>query len=248
MNTSEQIQAKDIAIVVPVYKVQISNIERNVLVHGATILSKYPLVLVHPENLDLSVYKDLVPHAQFIPFAKPYFKNLAGYNKLLINDSFYQAFSRYQYLLIFQLDAWVFQDSLLEWCRKGYDYIGAPWLEEPTPGRTSAIVPFTKLCINRVGNGGLSLRKVSSHLHIANRLKLLSRFYNYNEDVFWSLIVPIIFRSYRKPSVLEALHFAFEHRPEECYAKIGNQLPFGCHAWERSGKGFWNKYICIDPE
>lgn len=247
MNNLPQIQTKDIAIVVPVYKVQISNIERNVLVHGATILSKYPLVLVHPKNLDLSVYKELVPHAQFISFAKDYFKSLAGYNKLLINDSFYRAFSSFQYLLIFQLDAWVFEDSLLEWCRKGYDYIGAPWLEEPTPGKTSAIIPFTKLCINRVGNGGLSLRKVSSHRHIANRLKPLSRFYHYNEDVFWSMIVPMVFRSYRKPSVLEALHFAFEHRPEECYKKIENQLPFGCHAWERNEKEFWGQYIHIDP-
>ena len=31
-------------------------------------------------------------------------------------------------MLIYQLDAYVFKDELLNWANKGYDYIGAPWL------------------------------------------------------------------------------------------------------------------------
>ncbi len=247
MNTSLQTEAKDIVVVIPIYKREITNTERAALRNCARILSRYELVFAHPRELDLSIYQELAPQAQFTPFPKSYFSSIAGYNKLLVNDFFYRMFSGFQYLLIFQLDAWVFKDSLLEWSRKGYDYIGAPWIEEPKPDKTSALIPFTKLCVNRVGNGGLSLRKVSSHLRIASLLRPIFRFYNYNEDVLWSIFVPMVFRSYRKPSVHEALHFAFEYRPEECYKRIGGQLPFGCHAWEQTGRDFWNKHIYIDP-
>lgn len=243
MDPLPQIQAKDVVIVIPVYKTQISEVERSVLEHCAMVLAKYDIALAHPEELDLSNYKALVPRAQSVPFANQYFRNIAGYNKLLISASFYQAFARYQYLLIFQLDAWVFEDSLLEWCRKGYDYIAAPWIDEPARGKTSALIPFTRLCVNQVGNGGLSLRRVSTHLHISKRLRFLTRFYHYNEDVFWSIFVPMIFRSYRKPTVLEALSFSFEYRPRECYKTIGNKLPFGCHAWERTDHAFWDQHI-----
>ena len=243
MNSLPQIQPKDVVIVIPVYKSQISEVERNVLERCLRVLARYDMAFVHPEGLDLSNHRALVPLAKAVPFAEQYFEGVSGYNKLLISPAFYQTFEHYQYMLIFQLDAWVFEDSLLEWCNKGYDYIGAPWIDEPTPGKTSALIPFTKLCINQVGNGGLSLRRVSTHLRIARRLGLLTRFYHYNEDVFWSIFVPMFFRSYRKPTVLEALSFAFEYKPRESYEKIGNKLPFGCHAWERTDREFWDQHI-----
>ena len=247
MNIPSQIEAKDVVIVIPAYKRQVNEVERKVLQQCSRVLAKYDIAIAHPEALDMSNYRTLVPRVQSIPFANQYFKSIDGYNKLLISAAFYQAFAHYRYLLIFQLDAWVFEDSLLEWCNKGYDYISAPWLDEPTPGKTSALIPFTKLCINQVGNGGLSLRKVSTHLRIARRLRLLTRFYRYNEDVFWSIFVPAIFKSYRKPTMLEALSFAFEYNPRECCARIGNKLPFGCHAWERTDREFWDQYIHLDP-
>lgn len=240
---SAQIDVKDVVIVIPAYKKQINAVERRVLEQCGRILGRYAVTFVHPEGLDISIYKAILPQAQADSFNERYFKGTAGYNKLLISDSFYQAFSRYQYLLIFQLDAWVFEDSLLEWCNKGYDYIGAPWIEEPTRGRTSGWIPFTKLCLNKVGNGGLSLRRISSHLYISRQLRFLTYFYHYNEDVFWSIIVPMIFRSYRKPTVQEALEFAFEYKPRESYQRIGGKLPFGCHAWERTDREFWGQHI-----
>ena len=33
-------------------------------------------------------------------------------------------------MLIYQLDAFVFQDDLAYWCQQNYDYIGAPWLRD----------------------------------------------------------------------------------------------------------------------
>jgi hypothetical protein len=243
MKKTFSVKVSDIVVVIPVYKEGMTDLECKVLEQCAGILGRYDVVVVHPEGLAVSIYKAVVLHAQAVSFEDRYFTGTAGYNKLLISDSFYQAFAKYQYLLIYQLDAWVFEDSLLEWCNKGYDYIGAPWIEEPTRGRTSCLISFTKLCLGKVGNGGLSLRKVSTHLRIAKQLRWLTCFYRYNEDVFWSILVPIIFRSYRKPTVQEALEFAFEYKPRESYERIGNKLPFGCHAWERTDREFWNQFI-----
>ena len=246
MSFLPRVEVKDVVIVIPVYKTQISDLEWNVLRQCAKVLANYDIAVAHPEGLDLSVYKTIIPRLRSIPFEKRYFSNIAGYNKLLISDFFYQAFERYQFMLVFQLDAWVFEDSLLAWCNKGFDYIGAPWIEEPIPGKNSALIPLTKLCLNKVGNGGLSLRRVSAHLRIAKRLRGLVRYYHYNEDVFWSILVPMIFWSYRKPTVLEALSFAFEYKPRESYERIGNKLPFGCHAWERTDRLFWDQYIHVE--
>ncbi|MVM35208.1 hypothetical protein GO755_34615 [Spirosoma sp. HMF4905] len=59
------------------------------------------------------------------------------------------------------MDAFVFRDELMEWCRKGYDYIGAPWLEGWSMATPTS--PFIG-----VGNGGFSLRKISSLLKVSN--------------------------------------------------------------------------------
>lgn len=246
MNNTSRIEAQDVVIVIHVYRNQISETEKRALQQCSKVLSRYDIVVIHAEDLDISIYRTLIPRMKSVTFGSQYFGTIKGYNKLLISDLFYKTFARYKYFLMYHLDAWVFEDVLLEWCNKGYDYIGAPWLEEPVRGRTSALIPFTRLCVNRVGNGGFCLRKISTHLRIAKLLKFLTPFYKYNEDVFWSILIPVIFWSYRKPSVEEALLFAFEYKPRECYAKTGGRLPFGCHAWERTDREFWNEHIHLD--
>lgn len=47
----------------------------------------------------------------------------------MLTKEFYLRFRQWEYLLIYQLDAYVFQDELMDWCNKGYDYIGAPFLK-----------------------------------------------------------------------------------------------------------------------
>jgi len=41
----------------------------------------------------------------------------------------------------------------------------------------------------------------------------------------------------------EALGFAFENVPEELYKLNNDQLPFGCHAYEKYSPEFWAKFI-----
>jgi hypothetical protein len=44
-------------------------------------------------------------------------------------------------------------------------------------------------------------------------------------------------------SVDEALRFAFEAAPRECFERNGRRMPFGCHAWEKFDRGFWEPFL-----
>ncbi len=60
-----------------------------------------------------------------------------------------------------------------------------------------------------------------------------------NEDFFWGILVPAACPSFRVPGLADASRFAFEVEPRHLYALNGEQLPFGCHAWERYDREFW---------
>ena len=67
--------------------------------------------------------------------------------------------------------------------------------------------------------------------------------YPRNEDLFWALEAPKFDRSFRVASAEVALPFAFEMAPRWCYEKNGRRLPFGCHAWMRYDREFWEEII-----
>ena len=116
----------------------------------------------HPHH-----YRDMRP----VRFPDRYFGSAKAHGMLLLSERFYRAFERYEFILVHHLDALVLRDALDEWCRAGYDYIGAPWLVCPdTPHIT----------YEKVGNGGFSLRRVSSFLRV-----LSSRRYFVDPDVYW---------------------------------------------------------------
>jgi len=86
-----------------------------------------------------------------------------AHSQLLLSKGFYEAFSDYDYVLIYHLDALVFSDKLTSWCRKGYDYIAPPWIKHddaPYSGKAE----FE----GKIGSGGFSLRKVDSFLKVLN--------------------------------------------------------------------------------
>jgi hypothetical protein len=106
-----------------------------------------------------------------VRFPDRYFGSARAHGSLLLSPRFYRAFAGYEFILIHHLDAIVFSDQLAEWCRAGYDYIGAPWLiSADTPHITQP----------KVGNGGFSLRRVESFLRV-----LQSRRYFVDPDDYW---------------------------------------------------------------
>ena len=205
------------------------------------------------------------PGFKSIQFPDYFFKNREAYNELLLTEDFYQKFTDYEYILIYQLDALVFSDQLKNWCQKGYDYIGAP-LIHPRIGQVSYKYR-DYLC----GNGGFSLRKVKSFIQIlkladktAKRvtrnsviqkiwfaqaiftgqvrkiwLKAPAYCYPFAEDGFWWFEAQKYDPKFNIAPIEESFRFAFERYPRLCFKVSNNQIPFGAHAWKKHDQKFW---------
>ena len=250
-----------VKVVIPIYKNTFSKMEMRSLTQAYEVLHSYPLVVIKPFSLNLSELQVEFPKLIVTSFDDNYFKGISGYNHLMLTSEFYERFLDSQYILIYQLDAFVFHDELSDWCNKGYDYIGAPWLQKPVYRlpiiaiimslihryQKSTGKPSKQDLYNKIGNGGLSLRKVASHYRVTQEQVDLIRFYLsqkrhhlYNEDVFWATEAD----GFIYPEVKEALRFAFDKYPRYCYKLNNHQLPFGCHSWyKRKMKKFWKPII-----
>ncbi len=161
-------------IVMPIYKIVPDEIEMISFKQAITVLHPYPFTIVSPSGLDLTVYESLFKQFnieyKIIYFDKIYFESLDGYSKLMLEKKFYKSFEDVEYILIYQLDAYVFRDELKYWCSLGYDYVGAPWLENNPVDRATENV---KIKFTKVGNGGFSLRRVETFIRVLSSKKPL---------------------------------------------------------------------------
>ncbi|MCH2044338.1 MAG: hypothetical protein MK212_09335 [Saprospiraceae bacterium] len=236
---------KEVVIVIPVYKETPNKMEIRSLEQCAKILEQHPKTLICPEGLDVRKYQAIIPNLNIQYYPAKYFRGYNSYSQLCLSPFFYKDFDEYNFMLIYQPDCWVFRDELLEWCAKGYDYIGAPWLEKPPNVRKKKmILNLSSLVVGKVGNGGFSLRKIKTMQKAAKWGLRVFRFWPKNEDFYWAVIIPKFHRIHR-PSVDEALNFAFELSPAKAYLRTNQQLPFGCHAWESYNLDFWKKFINV---
>jgi hypothetical protein len=64
-----------------------------------------------------------------------------------------------------------------------------------------------------------------------------------NNDMFWSFLAGRFFPDFRLAPVEEGLRFAFEAAPRKCLEMNGGRMPFGCHAWGRYDRAFWEQYL-----
>jgi hypothetical protein len=196
-------------------------------------------------------------------FSPSFFKNIQGYNRLLMSKDFYQRFEKFDYMLIYQLDAYVFEDKLEEWCSFGYDYVGAPIIGAFEENEYRPSMPV------RVGNGGFSLRKIDKYIsffsgkknvfsskRIIKNIALWKKPYT---RVFVWLFMMMGWRN-KPQSVVEHWNYneddfwsgyldgsnyilskpstkdALGFAFEKYPSEMFNQmkkLPFGCHAWKK---------------
>ena len=233
------------AIIIPLYKDHFNAAEQIAFQQCIKVLNKYPIIIIKPHSLNTDGL--LANHLALgiETFDDQYFLSTSGYNRLLLSEFFYERFSTYEYMLIVQLDVFIFRDELMEWCQRGYDYIGAPhfnntqrWAEKKKMQRFRVSHLFQRPLLN----GGLSLRRTNACLQL---LRVYHRFYKQwpgNEDGFFSLHFPRLlpFRCLMHlPTPLEALHFSIEVEPRQSVGLIGGKLPMGCHAWEVYDLDFW---------
>lgn len=223
-----------VAVVVPVYKQVLSELEIISYIQLLNILGEFDIVVIAPQGLKLSsevVRKNI--KVEYFP--AEFFLNVDAYSSLMLSGCFYERFLHYQYILIYQLDAFVFGNELMNFCRLGYDYIGAPWI--------SGFCEYTNLKrkVLYVGNGGFSLRRVKACIDVLDRNQNLLKIYQgRNEDAFFSACDSERFRVAPKET---ALTFSFEREVRACFEENHRTLPFGCHAWERYDFEFWKEYI-----
>lgn len=269
---------KSVAVTIPLYKEIPNSLEMVSLKQCLKVLHNYPVIFFAPESLNTVFYESLFTannKFKIERFESKYFKDLNSYNKLMLNSTFYKRFRVYKYILIYQLDAYVFKDELQYWCDAGYDYIGAPWFDNWNIAQHDS-------AFLGVGNGGFSLRKVKSHLKVLRSFSYIrplqsvienffnqksslaalkqlffdltiqnntySLFNNYsdNEDIFWGAFVSGKFSHFKIPSMNIASRFSMEVNAEMLYHLNGDKLPFGCHAWGKYETKFWSKFIVVE--
>lgn len=251
---------KSCVIIFPLYKSP-NQLELAFLENGMRLTPGYRHVIVAPEYLNVDDSYGQLQNLEVKRFADAYFDGIPGYNRLLLSKDFYSAFQDFDYILIHQPDVYLFKNELAYWCEKGYDYIGAPWFRPDKLNLKGVAEHWQNLKIyfkrnklfarrhNKVGNGGFTLRRISSALEVLERVNpSVLRLYThqtgdaFNEDVFWSLVAPSI-ADFRIPDWSEALHFAVEFNPKTAYEFLNQQLPFGCHAPLRHDPQFWRRFI-----
>lgn len=257
------IDKKDIAIVVPIYKLPLSPDDRICLNQLFKVMTGYDIYAVFPENLDITDVCEEYPLLKS-SMESSHFSSLRSYNKLVLSRSFYDAFSNYKYILINQLDTYIFKDELCKWANSGFDYVGAPFV----PDKNKYWSPLRRLWCKfnfylrrykgtnphhsqwyQVGNGGLCLRNVSKFQNITKKYKqqieddLSDEKDFYPEDLWLSFELKDDDRL-KTPDWKTALLFSIECSPQKCMGIIGNKLPFGTHAWTLDKhRPFWEKYI-----
>jgi hypothetical protein len=153
---------KQVIITVPVYRCPLTDAEEISLRHLLHFLGGQEMTLVAPRSLDISD-----PRLRSLPvlrFDDEYFAGIRGYNKLMLSREFYDTFRKYEYILIYQLDCLVFSRDLSSWCCKGWDYVGAPWFKDHKDDTSEGFWA--------VGNGGLSLRRVSAFRKVLRSRRL----------------------------------------------------------------------------
>ncbi len=115
----KQTEEVSVVIVIPVYNPTLTDHERISFIQCVHVLGRYPIVLIAPHSLNISEYQKLYAPLCEYRFNDSYFSDIQGYNKLMLSEEFYEAFTSYEYMLIHQLDAFVFSDKLEAWCRRG---------------------------------------------------------------------------------------------------------------------------------
>lgn len=229
---------QEVVVLIPIYKEKLLDVEKISLRQVKNILRKYKIKFFAPQRL-----KNFLSHMKFetVYFPDEFFIDPSSYSRLLIRPDFYEHFSEYNYMLIYQLDAFVFYDKLQYFCNLGYDYIGAPWPRWLAPNYYGIH--------NLVGNGGFSLR------HIHNTIQVLQSQYNivkqtistypdsFAEDALFSYLGACSHFQFRTAPWSIAKQFSLEYDFQRSFSKFPNTLPFGCHGWYKLYFVFWKPWI-----
>lgn len=155
-----------IIIIIITHKKEVTPYEEISLRQCFKVLGGYTIRMVCPEAMDVSEYRRIIPGIE-IDFIDPSLQaTYAKLARLKIEPFIYEKYRKYEFIFFYELDAFVFRNEIEYWCRKGYDYIGAPWVGLEWIESYFKVTAMEKRGIPAaaVGNGGFSLRRTASML------------------------------------------------------------------------------------
>jgi len=178
-------------ICIPCHKTKLSKIEiKNINISIKNNNSKN-IYFILPKNISKKFYKRNFSKIKICCFNDHYFESENSYNKFLLSEDLYLKFKQFKFMIICQTDAILVRDiSKLKMFN--YDFIGSPWMPSI---KTNIFDIYGMSFINKifnlernkinVGNGGLSVRKISKFLEVVKEIKFLN-YIKCGEDVFFS--------------------------------------------------------------
>ena len=216
-------EKKDVCIVLPIHKERLDTYEMlSFLKCLKTFGGKRKIKLVIPENISDDFYKKYSALYDILKVKARWMDSFDSYNELLCNKGFWKLFDDFEYVLIYQVDCWVYKDELDDLIKLGYDYYGAPW----------------PMYNNKVGNGGLSLRKVSKMIEICEKYTFKRK--SIHEDGWYCLIHN---KDLNICPLDVAVNFSLEI-PSDELVKMIKDIPMGLHGkylvnlWNEEGDRF----------
>ena len=238
------------AVTIPIYKPELTPQEHANVAASIRNLQGFDIYLFAPESLDIHYYESSLGLDKVVRFPNIYFDSIQGYSRLLLSDIFYESFHVYSHVLICQPDARVLKPELGYWIEQPYDYLGAPWPQgfELTLHPKEINLPKGIKCKTFVGNGGFSLRNITSCLALFKEYKSLRDEwvqYGHSEDLFFGF-ASTLSKHFRMPNLMVSACFSHETEADYLYHLIGNQLPFGCHALALHDPTHWLNVININ--
>jgi hypothetical protein len=248
----QPIESEQCCAVIPIYRPYEEGLEGFNLRQSAKVLNKWDTFVVHPESIDPGWVIKIFPQARPVGLANTWFESIYRYSELCLTAAFYELFLKYKYILILQADAILLRDELGYWTSQNYDYIGAPIgasimvndssiIDGLVPGNSyfRRIVPK-----GVVGNGGLSLRRVSACVEVLVKYRPVAENFvraKLAEDIFF-MFCGLSAPSFVVPNEVVASKFSLEHDAKE-YMDFNQCPPFGLHAWEKLAYPYWTHYF-----
>ena len=241
----------NVVVLVPVYLTHLPPIEEYSLDVSLQALRGRTVFFIAPSGLSKDYYAQRYPQVGFIDFDPGYFASIAGYNRLLLAESFYQRFEAFQFMLILQTDAVVLRDELEVWTQAPFDYVGAPWPDGNelfvNLGRFEGV--YGKRVRVHVGNGGLSLRRIARCRALLREFADATGVFlqsGSSEDLFFSFMGALS-QDFVLPNEITASRFALELKPSYYFHVNGGAVPMGGHAWWKYEPAFWKALLPPAP-
>ena len=131
------------------------------------------------------------------------------------------------YVLLMQYDGFIINPD--SWSEKflQYDYIGAPWKNHDH--------------VNKVGNGGFSLRSKKLMQYISNKYQNKPIIFNEDLEICYHSYNELVNNEFKFPDLKTAFEFSIEHKTEEY-----NEKPFGFHGFPFTKIGMESKMKILD--